>query len=208
MSAPVEVVVKGSEKTIGYACSTCHMFSSPKIYSCNWEAALEAALDHATRCCDKKCEDCGAQLEKQYYWTVCPTCKDARDDAKEAKRFDDAVKIHEAEYTGWAYDENSTEYYPSVDEWRDGHAGDLEDEPAHLWATSDTDGFTLDACDIVQSALENADHHEDAYDSVDDIEGLQKMLDEWCAKQDIKSYMVDYTRAVVLAPPKPEPGDE
>lgn len=198
MSTPIEVGVKGDEKTIGYACPVCHMFCSPLIYACKWDLAMEAAFDHAKTCCDRKCEDCEAQLEKKSHYVVCDACRVKRDAAKEAKRFDDATKIPEAEYDGWVYDENAEEYYASVEEWRERFDDDSSDV-AYLWACATIDGFGLDAADIVQSALENGEHHEDAFDSVDGIEELQTMLNGWCAKQDVKSYMVDYTRAVVLS---------
>lgn len=41
--------------------------------------------------------------------------------------------------------------------------------------------ISLDADSIVSSACE--DLHEDAYERCDDIDGLQKLLDEWCEKQ-------------------------
>ena len=66
-----------------------------------------------------------------------------------------------------------------------------------MWATDELKGFTLDAERIVSDKLEG-EHHEDAFESVDDIEGLQKFLDEWCAKQTVTSYTADYTRAVIL----------
>lgn len=201
MSTPIEVVVKGSEKVIGYACPECHMFCSPSIYACKWEMALEAAHDHATRCCDRRCEDCGEKLEKKSYYTVCNNCRSKRDAAKEAARFEKATKIPEAEYDGWVYDEATEEYYPSVDEYRE-----LVEDSAqtYLWATTANVGFSLDAGAIVESELENSEHHPDAYDDVDDIEGLQTMLDAWCEKQTVTSYEVDYSRAVVLSVEKPD----
>ena len=207
MSEPIEVVVKGSEKCIGYACPVCHMFCSPLIYAAKWDVAMEAAFDHARTCCDKRCEDCGAQLDKKSYYIACPPCLSKRDAAKEAARFEKATKIPEAEYgENWVYDPAGEEYYPSIDEWRDRFEDD--GEPAYLWATSTLEGFSLDAEDIVQSALESVDHHEDAIESVEDLRGLRQFLEAWCAKQTVRSYMVDYTRAVILAPaedlaPKP-----
>lgn len=198
---PIEVVIKGSEKVIGYACPVCHMFCSPLIYACKWELALEAAFDHAKRCCDKHCEDCDVKLEKGDYNVLCRACRLKRDAAKEAARFEKATKIPEAEYDGWVFDESSEEYYASVDEWRDQR--DRFDQ-TYLWATTEIDGFRLDAEDIVGNALENGEHHEDAIESVEDLDDLQEFLDAWCAKQAVMSYMVDYTRAIVLAP---EPGD-
>lgn len=198
MNAPIEVVVKGSEKVIGYACPECHMFCSPTIYACKWELALEAALDHATRCCDKRCQDCGEKLEPKSHYVVCNACRSKRDAANEASRFEKATKIPEAEYDGWVYDEATEEYYASVEEYRER----VEDgASSFLWATTTIDGFRLDADDIVQSALENGDHHEDAGDSVEGIGELQTMLDAWCDKQTVRSYMVDYGRAVLVSSP-------
>ena len=51
----------------------------------------------------------------------------------------------------------------------------------------------MDASLILESELN--DHHEDAIDHLD-VDGLQKVLNEWISDQKLESYDVDYSKKI------------
>jgi len=124
-----------------------------------------------------------------------------KDNAKENKLYREAKKIPLAEYKG------DLLYY--MDEFYDEEViqdNDTCDElPKYAWACSPHD-LTLEAADIVSSALEHGDHHEDAFEEVNlrDLSRLQRYLDAWCKKVAIRSWMPDFNLAVILPPAERE----
>ena len=72
-----------------------------------------------------------------------------------------------------------SEFEEFIEAWKDRHEPD-EPKPKYVWGTTAVE-LTIDAGDILENACDEL--HEGAYDNLSDVEGLQKYLDEWCAKQ-------------------------
>jgi hypothetical protein len=200
---PYEVCIKGQDKTIGYACAKCHRFCSPLIYACKWEDALKAALDHAKRCCANLiCSECDKDMgpPKGTRWLVCQECRAKKDNERESKLYKEAEKIPFAKYEhDFLY--YADEFYEDIDAIQSSFS--FDEPPEYAWACYPVD-FAMDATDIVSSALESGDHHEEAFEEVSDamLKRLQKYLDLWCKKASVRTWMPDFKKAVLL--PKPE----
>lgn len=134
-----------------------------------------------------------------------PTKYDLRD---ERGAFERAEKVPACEYKGWVSWDGATVssrsgttegYFRSVDELIEACAEDGEELPAFVWATTETH-LSLDADNILESALE--EHHEEARAGIsrEAERDLQALLDVWVARTDTKvtTYMEDRSRAVVL----------
>ena len=200
MSEPHEVCIKGSDKTIGYACPKCHRFCSPLIYACKWEDGLKAALDHAVRCCaDRMCNECdvnmGPPVQGKTLWLLCQPCRSKKDSEKESKLYREADKLKLAEYgEGMLY--YMDEYY---DEEVITDRYSFDDPPKYAWACT-TRTLSFDATDLVSNALENGEHHDDAFDEISDkdMKRLQRFLDAWCNHVDVKSWFPNFNLAILL----------
>lgn len=195
---PVEVVVKNTEKVIGYACSDCHLFHSATIYGCKWEEALRAAKRSADDCCNRQCA-CGEFIDNNR--TCCDACKTNRDKARKDKAFANANKASSEDYSGWVYwgdDIGPNEgYFEDVEElfcW----CVDNGIEPPEYVYQCEEEPFRIDAESIIDHAL--SDHPEGTYDRIKDkdIYRLQKYLDLWCKKQNIHSYAAT-TNVVIIS---------
>jgi hypothetical protein len=139
---------------------------------------------HAIACCvPSKCNTCGVPLEKSYA-TTCWKCQcaaaDAREEAKKAK----AKRIHYGDYTtypGYVY---YNDEYEDLDTWLDD-----PDAPDEVWGVMEHHTPPIDAQNILENLFD--EHYEGAIDHVD-VDGLQKALDEWHAKNlDCKGFIVD-----------------
>lgn len=193
---PLEVVVKGRDLVIGYACPVCRFFHGATIYVCKWEEAVIASRESAERCCNRKCKDCGNRVERKHY-VVCADCGTKRDEAREHERFAKAQKIPEADYDGWLYYDG--EYHGDVSALEEHWTSNELEWPAWVWACKKVK-FKIDVDTILEHALQ--DHYEDARSSIPQAaeDKLQVMLDEWCAGQKIESWQEDNSRAVILEP--------
>lgn len=144
----------------------------------------------ARTCCDRRCSECSTPVRAGAL--LCDVHWKEREQRREQERFEKATKIpveaYDHEYVCIGYDS-----YVTVDHWRDG--AECGEAPRWAWAVTDHGMPRLDATSILESALE--EHHEDAIDEVD-TEGLQLALDEWRAKQSMRSFFCDESRAVVL----------
>lgn len=135
----------------------------------------------------KLCQFCGKKL----HYSKCD-CKEFRIlDEKETrqkylenqdKRIEKAIEIDVAtEIYDYLYDDNADKYYAEIEEFVEDNIDiPFEDLPKVLWKCDSTE-ISLDAGRIVELACE--DLHEDAYDNCN-IDELQKLLDDWCKKQD------------------------
>lgn len=96
-----------------------------------------------------------------------------------------AVEVDEEEILdAMLYCRENDECYESVDEFQDdwvfNEYDDIYDErPDRLWVC-DTGKISIDASDVIDMVCN--DLHEDAVDECDKS-SLQKLLDDWCAKQ-------------------------
>jgi hypothetical protein len=125
-----------------------------------------------------------AKCEK--HWLICVSCRNAKQAAKDRAAYDAAPKKMLAEYVsdhpdGMLYSDSfGGDNYRHADCVED---GDLVPDSL-VWCCDPVD-LHIEARHVLDSALE--DHHEDAGDGVDQ-DGLQKLLDEWCAKQGVRSW--------------------
>ncbi len=126
------------------------------------------------------------------YWLKCSDCRDVE---REAKRAVNSVEIED--YDGAIYDDGTDKYFFDVEEFLDHLActkDDVEEFPEYVYACNESGFGSLDAGRVIESRL--CEMFEDAEDHVIDLEGLQKSLDEWTAKQTMKCYEVDFARRI------------
>lgn len=148
----------------------------------------------------KLCQFCGKKL----HYSKCD-CKEFRIlDEKETrqkylenqdKRIEKAIEIDVAtEIYDYLYDDNADKYYAEIEEFVEDNIDiPFEDLPKVLWKCDSTE-VSLDAGRIVELACE--DLHEDVYDNCN-IDELQKLLDDWCKKQDgATTYFPKYKKYV------------
>lgn len=147
----------------------------------------------AARCCNWKCEACGAPSRK--YYMLCDTCQKVKWAREDQARYDKATKIPEAEYSGWVTD--GDRFFESVDELRDYYHG--EDLPDHVWACTSNAFVNVGVDDVI------AVFQDDAYEDFDsyDLEGLAELKDALSrfveANAGLVSYQQDYKRCIVLS---------
>lgn len=195
MSEPVELVVKGKETVVGYACALCG--ASFLIHRDAGIEEVRSQHDAAQNHCGRKCA-CGEALDG-HYQLACMKCQVAAHARKEQRRFEQAEKLTIEAYDGPVFWED--EYYFSVDELLD-HCEDQELElPTYVWATTPS-RFSLSAEDVLGRELERQDMYEDAFDAIPEQtrKSLQAYFDVWCKELDMVSYHCDTSRAVVLRP--------
>ena len=192
MNDVLELTIKGTDKVVVYACGECCLTAY------NQYAAIAC-------CAPRICDECKQECPRPY--TACDPCRAKKRKATEKKRFDKARKIPLAGYAGRVlYSGTAGEYLYEEDDYGD-YAFEMNgtEEESYLWACNKT-GLSLDAEAIIDSALSQDDHHEDAYEQVKDIKGLQALLDGWVGKQAVESYFPDYSLAVIM--PAAELGDD
>lgn len=169
-----------------WCCGECGVLSP------SWTKDPVDAKQKAVDCCKQPYCECGTKLDG--YWLKCEGCR-AKD---QSKKWENAVEIED--YDGALYDNDKDRYYFDMDEFLDQMAcleDDEEELPTWVFPCKERGFGKIDASDILENQL--SDHFEDAYDHVIDDEGLQKFLNEWCAKQTLKSYEADYTRKINVA---------
>ncbi len=149
------------------------------------EERTKFAEASAERCCNYKCETCGADARQFHH--LCDRCqgeKWSRDAAaKEAEAFKTAKE--RADYAGpFMFNDRYFEDMEAVLDHCDGR--DIE-VPEYLWVPEEM-VLSIDADNIIGNALE--DHYEDADDHITGAarKELQTLLDEWCGRQSIRSY--------------------
>jgi hypothetical protein len=184
MSAnPKECVIKESGHCVGWVCPTCSNLHTTAIYLAKPEVASASALDAATRCCVTPMCACGVEVKR--YSTQCTTCWRAEQDAKDEERWQKTPKGTIAEYLAEHPDgfvTDGEDGFWSVDSYI---ADEVYLRHPRVWFCEPRRGIKLDAGDVVESWAD--DRHEDATDDLD-LAGLQKLLDEWCAKQTTVSW--------------------
>lgn len=166
-----------------------------EVWACG--ECMRTAYDEgaATTCCEPyKCKECGVLTER--FWTICKGCRKAKDDAQEQKLIEAATVVQYADYDH-GYVCIGDDSFQDVDDW------EMDGEPAWAWACKPAEKLRLDAVHVLEGPLQ--EYHEDAIDSLD-VDGLQKLLDDWCEAQHRMTtwFQEDRTRRVVLPlPPGP-----
>lgn len=144
------------------------------------------------------CKICG---QPKYGLCENMDCRKEIDRRDEQRLLNKAIKCElkdiSSEYTEMFYSESYR--------YNDGYFSEIEDLieycesedieiPDYVWATQKVD-LQLDACDILENACEEL--CEDAFDNLTDINGLQKLLDEWVSKQSGQNtYYPNYRYAI------------
>jgi hypothetical protein len=179
-----ELVTRGTDKVVALYCGKCGIVH-PLIHP-EW----------AEQCCKPAICECGQP--KRAGHTACDACWKASQAAKEQARFEKAEKIPFESYKiDFLYCEGlgNDGFVPESE------LGEIlgemapKDRPKWMWACKEIGLRKLDAVDLVASLTE--DLYEDADEQVDTDE-LQRVLDEWHAKQHVISYEADETKAVLL----------
>lgn len=188
-----ESVLTKSGKQI-WACGEC---GTLQAYQYN-QADPNDQKTRAENCCKiPKCE-CGKNIETNYY-IKCDECRSQEKDNRDQKRLNEAEEVQSTD--SWIYCEgygHNEGYFESVDallEWIE----DNEDEesypiPKYVHICSKIKFNGLDMTDVLTNELDS-DFHEDAIEQLD-IEPLQKMVDQWSAKQSLHSWQPDYKKKI------------
>jgi hypothetical protein len=191
MSEAIELYKKKEDGTMApcgiYFCSQCRIVHLDKE-SAEW--------CHGERLCV-----CGKKIESMYYRSTrkCDECEHKdfteRERRAEAKRFESATKITEAEYKG-EHVYLDDEYYDSVEDAIDEYL--VGQEPEYVWACADHGIRTVDVEDVLTDILENMWEDADYTDlyGVDELEAALKAFNE--ANKSIQLWEPDYTTAILV----------
>lgn len=188
MIGPIELTVRGTDNVVAHACGKCRIVARTR--------------EEAERCCEPlTCDGCGAVIK-----SYCMPCAEARLAAQEAERFAKATKVAAAEYDGeylfvedFAGGDAGEGYFSDEGSLRDACASRDCEVPAYAWACV-ARRMSLDADDVVESALESQEAREDAVDGISPLAmfELAAFLIGWAEKHGPVSYHPDYSRAIVF----------
>jgi hypothetical protein len=170
----------GAYRDIGFA-----PIADGKGHTFTPEERLKLTEASAERCCNYKCNKCGVATKQ--FFNECDKCRDARWDSerieKEAAAF--AKAKERTDYAGpFMFNDR---YFADMEAVLDHcECRDIE-VPEYLWVPEEM-VLSMDADNIIESALE--EHYEGADDNIDKDarKELQNRLDAWCVKQCIRSY--------------------
>lgn len=201
---PLEIVVKSDpDKPVAFACAACGVMFSCLIFGGHESGATTAKQAAEGHCGPKFC-DCGKIIERRH-WLKCDDCLEAKEVEKDAKAFEKAKKVSIEEYDGkyavfWPKGPGGgmgDGFYTNLDELLEVYEDEQLDLPPYVWGAKPFD-VRADARDILERVIEG--HHEDAWDELSDgaETELQKLLDAFFEKQNIRSWEVDYTTVVLL----------
>lgn len=191
---PVQLRHPDGTPADAWACGKCRKVLAAIATQDDWPR------QQAKRCCEPpRCPDCEAAVSG-YFDHRCGVCRAKREAAAEAERFAKATKI-----TPTDYPPDRPVFFVNG-KYRPLGEIDLEYDPPgdYVWATREV---KFEPC--VDGMIENAldDHHEDARQEITDEEmtELTDFVAKWAEGTGVRSYEVDYTRAIVLTPATTDP---
>jgi hypothetical protein len=196
MSTATEVgyltlVIQGEDRPVALACAKCG-----RVYSLGQEGM-------AAQCCEPyHCSTCGVETER--YWTKCNRCRGEEERAKERARFEAATVVPWDEAAGaMLYDEEHDRWISGIEDAED------EDPPTRYAYATKPRPLSIDADDIIDNALENGEHYEDAGMDISEAERaeLRTFLTDWCRRTGIVSHFPDHSRVVLFAAPQGAEGE-
>ena len=195
---PYELVIKGMDKPVAFACKTCGATYTSATFG-GGELGETAARHMATVHCFHRCV-CGAEIGPSR--TKCDECWNKTLAEKAEKVFDRAKKVTLEDYPSDQpvyWDGLGDGYFLHIDELLDRCEEEGLEVPPYVWSCKEVP-FRMEADWLLERALDS--HGEGALQEIADkeTEELQRLLDEWCARQDVKSWQVDYSTAVLLHP--------
>jgi len=176
-----------SKEIKAYKCSDCN------------QSYLDKSV--ADKCCQPKhCEDCGIELSKTWYYTVCSGCKTKREEIKELERYNKATK-----YTFDNVPKESIEYvfselYPYNEGYFYADDTDIDEHNIKYVYGTKRVSPSYDVSDMIESMLE--DSFEDANDQVGTTERdkLQLAIDTFINNHNgsLDHFEVDYSIVIDL----------
>lgn len=162
----------------------------------------------AEDCCAPRICSCGASIPRSENRTVCLTCREAKDKARELARFEAAEKIDASNWFGAVYVDSigyNEGYFHNVD-WLSEHLDDMADEeeeferPTYAFACSEIQFANISIEDVLAHISEDENTPEDF--STDDLDGLDELetaVEVFNLKNAGKvSYVPDYKKAIIL----------
>ena len=192
---PLEIIVKGEDRLVGYACAKCGILFL--LHEESDDENKKYQFEQAEQHCNKTCS-CGAPLEK-YYRLLCEKCDRQKQQERVQARFEKATKLEIKDYDGPVF--WGEEYFNSIEDLLDRAEDAGLELPQYVWATI-PHTLAISASDLISQEIEQQEMHEDAGDWIDAeaVERLQAFLDVWCKEVNLVSYREDITRAVLLRP--------
>lgn len=153
----------------------------------------------------KKCKCCGKIIPASSFGSLCKGCAIRVIEENDKKKFEAAIKVKLKD----ANPKRCVLMYSDTFEKNDGYFSDIEEleeyceehsieMPKYVYGTTPY-SISMNAEDIIEEACDNL--HEDAMSCItdNDIEELQKYLNEWCRNQTgTTTYEVDYSYAILL----------
>ena len=155
----------------------------------------------AERCCLNAVCACGKDTGEKYL-TRCRECRDKFEAAKEAERFEKAVKL--TEWDGWVFCEGcgyQDGFFPSLsdfDDWLE----DIEEEGLapikYVWACKPIHFVHASLDNVVDSVIDQAyeDFDTDDLSGLDELKAAIQKFNE--ANKDCVSYEPDYSKVILL----------
>lgn len=175
--------------------------TSAGVWYCATCRTVHGMRVHAARCCDRRCEGCGCQIDKkQSYASRCPPCYVAWKAERKAARRAAAEVV--TVWDGPVWDPEGRGYkdgfFSSVEEFEDYYADSEWTRPEWVWLTQPHPFPGLDVDDLIERATE--DSFEDAADQVAGKAELAAAVAAFnAANAGLASYTADYSRVLVLA---------
>ena len=196
MKEPLELVVRGHEDTIvALACPECGM-----------TFPLQDKERVGFGCCHARKYICACGAECDEFYTACKDCRHKQAVEKEQARFWSAEKLTIEQYDGavfWADETGEAArdgscgegYFCDVGELLDECESEGIDAPKYVYCVS-PQRMKIDVSSILEVALE--DFSEGTYDHLENVDGLQKLIDAWIDDQELGSFKQDKKRVVLL----------
>jgi hypothetical protein len=155
----------------------------------------------AERCCrPSKCQKCSSQARPG--WSLCVRCTAQARAIQDENLFRSAAKVFYSEYEG-----RYLAWTPPGCRFEElfGCRTEIEKRceslrippPRWCWAAAEI-GFLLDVEQVLAGAVTRTNEEVRSLLSDEQVEDLQRVLDDWTMKQDLRSYEVDETTAVIF----------
>ena len=183
-----QLVEKDAPDAIWWMCSKCQ--------------ALWSSEGSAARCCEAQtCVECKKTVLTG--GARCEACLEGDRVALDESMFAAARKIPYFEYDEpflfWAAAGPTGRFFGSRKEIEKYCTQKNLTPPRWVWACEPV-GFLLDVQQVLQVARDRTCNEINHLIDDDEVERLQKLLDDWAMAQNLKSWDVDYDTAVVLDP--------
>jgi hypothetical protein len=192
-SEALELVVRGKEEAVAYACAACGAVFSSRV-----EDAEKIAAAHCAGLCR-----CGAALAEGL--SLCPSCTKRECADREGRLFEVAKKVSVEDYPDepvyWEGQQGSMGlgFFLNIDELLDYCEEEQIEHPKYVWACTPRPLQVLTS-DVLEAAI--YEHNV----GLDDLNGvaisdLDSFLASWCKQQNLRTWFPDFERAILLLEP-------